>query len=309
MKIVVLPLCVLLGATPVLAQSVPSLRRPVDAPGAEIARHNAPDLVGLRINGGTYPRYRTGGEVEITSTDITAAGPRVRIEMYPTLDGGRVVLQPSAQSDGRVVARLPADFYARRQPMTTVITIGSQETINRTGVFEPDIVSVPADVVKAGITVICSTMCVSWPPSVNRQPNWRSSSQIYDSFERDSSVSDRVGGQWSIGQTTYRLTTRKLKDQFRFTRVRFISPSIAGGCPSNINDNTWLYPGLPLPPFDPEGPFSSGPLEIYARANVTHCRELSGGSFAGTQSATHFVFTIMNVEVEIEGPKGIDPWQ
>lgn len=308
-KTAFLAVCLVTAAAPAVAQTGPVGRIPDRAPIGQINRGTVPDLVDLRINNGTFPQYRAGGEVEMRSASFTAAGPRASIELYFTLDGRRIVVQPETQSDGRLTARLPADVYARQQAVTTLVTVGGQVLVNRTGRFNPEIALVPADVVKAGVTVICTTMCISWPPSANRQPHWRSSTEIYDFMEHDAAVADRVGGLWSIGQTTYLVTTRKLKDQFRFTRVRVASPSVSGGCPDHINENTWLYPGDPLPTIDPNGPFSSGPLEIYVRANVTHCRELGGSRFDGFRGATHYVFARLNVEIEVEGPKGIDPWQ
>lgn len=298
-----------LSAGAALAQTGPAARLPDRAPIGQINRGTVPDLVDLRINNGTFPQYRTGGEIEMRSPSFKAAGPRASIELYFTLDGGRVVLQPDTQVDGRMTARLPADFFARQQAVTTMVTVGNDVLTNRTGRFNPEIAPVPADVVKAGVTVLCITMCVSWPPSVDRQPHWVSDTQILDSMQHDAAVEERVGGLWSVGQTTYRVTTRKLKDQFRFTRIRALSPTASGGCPANVNENTWFYPGNPLPPANPDGPFSAGPLELYIRANVTHCRELGGSRFSGFQGATHYVFTRVDVEVGIEGPKGVDPWQ
>lgn len=303
MKTALVSLCVLIGATPALAQSVPSLRRPAGAPGAEIARRNAPDLIGLRINNGTMPQYRTGGDVDVTSPEITADGPRARIELFLTLDNQRVALQPQAQVDGRLVAHLPADFYARQQPVVTTITLGDRVLTNSTGHFVPEIAAVPDAVVDAGLTIVCSTMCLTWPISRDVRPNWVSHTQIYDSVEHTASIDEQVGGRWSVGQTTYLVTSRRLKDQFRFTTLRFASPSISGGCPSNANENVWLYPGTPLPL--PQTSDEPRQLEVYARSNVTHCR----GRGRNNLDATHFVFTRMNIEVAIEGPKGVNPWQ
>ncbi len=293
--------CLLAVASPVLAQSVGRL--PQAPPSAELARRNLPDLIGFRINGGTRPQYRTGMDLDITSPTFTAVGPRARIELLFTLENRRVVIQPQAQLDGRIIAHLPADLYAVAQPVTMTVTLGDQVEINRSGAFVPEIAAVPDAVVDAGLTIICSTMCLTWPISRDTRPNWVSHTQIYDSVERTAPIGEEVGGRWAVGQTTYLITSRRLKDQFRFTTLRFASPSISGGCPRNADENVWLYPGIPLPL--PQTSDNPRQLEVYARSNVTHCR-LRGRN---NLDATHFVYTKMNVEVAIEGPKGVDPWQ
>lgn len=261
------------------------------------------NLRGLVINNGTFPQYRTGIDLDIRHPDIRQDGPNVRVQLYLPLDNIRMQIVPQAQVDGRLIAHLPSDLYARAQSAELTVIIGDTNLRNTTGKFVPEIAPVPERLVHEGTSVRCETMCVTWPASKERSVHWLTTTRIRDQFEHTAPTGEEVGGKWSVGQTTYRLTSRRLKDQFRFSNLRVASPSIAGGCPVNARENVWIYPGKPMP--FPDSPESLRQLDIYARANVTHCRGRGKNNF----DATHFVFAEMNVEVAIEGPKGVNPWE
>lgn len=296
-------LALLATASPILAQSTTSTRLPAPAQIGQINRGTVPDLIDLRINNGTFPRYGTGSDIDIRSAVIKADGPKARILLHLTLDDKKVLIQPQAQMDGRLVAHLPADLYGREQLVITTIVVGDETLVNKSGRFVPVIEPVAQETVDRGVTVRCVVMCLTWPASKNVQPHWLSRDEIYDSFEHRAPIDEEVGGKWSVGQTTYLIESRKLKDQFRFTDISISSPIMSGGCPVQANENVWVYPATALPL--PEPPFTVSQLNVYARSNVTHCR-LRGRN---NLDANHFVYTRLRIRIAIEGPKGIDPWQ
>lgn len=282
-------------------------RRTLEKPPVQTApaldQSGLQSLKGLLINNGTFPEYRTGTNLDIRHEAIKASGPRVRMQLYLPLDDIRVMIVPQAQLDGRLIAHLPADLYARSGKAELTVIVGDTTLRNTTGRFVAEIAPVPQDQVLPFTTVICTVMCVSWPASRDRAANWQTKTLIHDQFEHTAPTGEEVGGKWSNGQLTYHLTSRRLKDQFRFTKIRMSSPTKSGGCPVNANENVWVYPGTPLP--QPEEPGSFRSLDVYARANVIHCRGRGKNNF----DATHFVFAEMIVEVEVEGPKGVFPWE
>ncbi len=293
----------LCGAGAAMAQPADISRLQSRGPIGQINRGTVPDLVDMRINNGTFPRYGTGGDIDIRSPVIKADGPRARIELHFVLDSQKLLIQPQAQVDGRLVAHLPRDFFAREQQVITTVFAGDQILMNKSGKFVPEIVPVPEAAVNQGVTVTCVAMCMTWPISRDVPPHWVSRTEIYDSVEHRASIGEEVGGKWATGQTTYLVASRKLKDQFRFTTIDIASPTISGGCPTNANENAWVYPGRPWSL--PQPPYEMKQLEIYARSNVTHCRQRGRNNF----DANHFMFTRLRVRIEIEGPKGVDPWQ
>lgn len=289
------------------ASAQPAPRRALERPPVQTApaldQGSQQDLKGLLINNGTFPEYRTGINLDIRHEAIRESGPRVRVQLYLPLDNLRVLIAPQAQLDGRLIAHLPADLYARSGKAELTVIVGDTTLRNTTGRFVAEIVPVPADKILPFTTVRCTVMCVSWPASKDLPAKWVSTTKIHDKFEHTAPTGEEVGGKWSVGQTTYHLTSRRLKDQFRFTRVRMFSPTMSGGCPANIRENVWVYPGQPLPQADDYSGLHE--LDVYARANVVHCRARGKNNF----DATHFVFADMVVEVDVEGPKGVDPWE
>jgi hypothetical protein len=183
------------------------------------------------------------------------------------------------------------------------MVLANETIVNTQGKFKPTMVEIGLEDINVAmaVSVICVANCFPWPVGKDRNLPINMGT-IRDSFVSNQTSNTEIGGYWAHPrhEMLWELRSLTLKPDFKIVSLHF-GTGVDGLCPSDIKDVAYHYSGNHAQDMAPYLN-SQRQLTGFVSPDVLHCRAHSGGWYS------HYLSVVGSVMVQIQGPKGVDPF-